>query len=134
MQVTRFIAATVAIVATTFATACSGGSGEPSASAGDSASAVPAGPVELTYWTWVPNMDKIAEVWNRAHPDIRVTVSKQAGGDDAAAKFLTAAKAGNPPDLVQAEYQMLPSFVAADAVADIKAEAEQVKGEFGDGI
>ncbi len=120
MRINRLTAAAVAILAATFSTACSGGSGEPSAPAGDSTSAAPAGPVELTYWTWVPNMDKIVAVWNQAHPDIQVTVSKQAGGDDAAAKFLTAAKAGNPPDLVQAEYQMLPSFVAADAVADIR--------------
>jgi multiple sugar transport system substrate-binding protein len=63
----------------------------------------------------------------------RIPTSKQAG-DDAAAKFLTAAKAGNPPDLIQAEYQMLPSFVAADAVADLAAGTAQVKGEFGEGI
>lgn len=92
------------------------------------------GPVELTFWTWAPNMDKIAEVWNAAHPNIKVTVSKQAGGDEAAAKFLTAAKAGNAPDIVQAEYQMLPSFVAAEAVADIKGEVSKAKAEFSDGI
>lgn len=92
------------------------------------------GPVDLTFWTWAPNMDKIAEVWNAAHPNIHVTVSKQAGGDEAAAKFLTAAKAGNAPDIVQAEYQMLPSFVAAEAVADLKGEFSKSKGEFSDGI
>ncbi|RGA00223.1 extracellular solute-binding protein [Microbispora triticiradicis] len=124
--------ATAAILVATLCAACSGGSGEPSATAGGGAAS--GGPVKLTYWTWVPNMDKIVSVWNQAHPDIQVTVSKQAGGDDAAAKFLTAARAGNPPDLVQAEYQMLPSFVAADAVADIKAETAQAKGEFGEGV
>ena len=92
------------------------------------------GPVDLTFWTWAPNMDKIAEVWNAAHPNIHVTVSKQAGGDEAAAKFLTAAKAGNAPDIVQAEYQMLPSFVAAEAVADLKGEFSKAKAEFSDGI
>ncbi|HEY9523404.1 MAG TPA: sugar ABC transporter substrate-binding protein, partial [Thermopolyspora sp.] len=92
------------------------------------------GPVTLTYWTWVPNMDKIVAAWNTAHPDIKVTVSKQAGGDDASAKFLTAAKAGNPPDLVQAEYQHLPSFVAADAVADIKNETASIRSQFSDGL
>ncbi|GLW20790.1 sugar ABC transporter substrate-binding protein [Microbispora amethystogenes] len=124
--------ATAAILVATLCAACSGGSGEPSATTGGGAAS--GGPVKLTYWTWVPNMDKIVSVWNQAHPDIQVTVSKQAGGDDAAAKFLTAARAGNPPDLVQAEYQMLPSFVAADAVADIKAETAQAKGEFGEGV
>src|SRR5688572_13102898 len=94
----------------------------------------PTGPVELSFWTWAPNMDKIAGVWNQANPNIKVTVSKQAGGDDAAAKFLTAAQAGNAPDIVQAEYQMLPSVVAADAVADIKGEVEAVKGQFSDGV
>ncbi|MGW5265444.1 ABC transporter substrate-binding protein [Microbispora sp. NPDC004025] len=132
MRVNRLAVAAVAILTTTLSAACSGGAEEPSEAA--SQSAAPAGPVKLTYWTWVPNMDKIVAVWNQAHPDIQVTVSKQAGGDDAAAKFLTAAKAGNPPDLVQAEYQMLPSFVAADAVADLKAETAQAKNEFGEGI
>ncbi|WP_405145946.1 extracellular solute-binding protein [Sphaerisporangium sp. NBC_01403] len=133
MRTNRLAATAVAILATALLTACSGNSDEPSSPA-TGKSVAPAGPVRLTYWSWVPSMDKIAAVWNQTHPDIQVTVSKQAGGDDAAAKFLTAAKAGNPPDLVQAEYQMLPSFVAADAVADIKAETAQVKGEFGDGI
>ncbi|MCC5581498.1 extracellular solute-binding protein [Microtetraspora sp. AC03309] len=122
-----------AVLAATLTAGCSGGSQE-QATPATAESSAPAGPVALTYWTWVPNMDKIVAVWNQAHPDIQVTVSKQAGGDDAAAKFLTAAKAGNPPDLVQAEYQMLPSFVAADAVADIKAETAQAKSEFGEGI
>ncbi|GGO03943.1 sugar ABC transporter substrate-binding protein [Microbispora rosea subsp. aerata] len=133
MRVNRLAVTAVAILTAALSTACAGGTDEPSAQSA-SQSAAPAGPVKLTYWTWVPNMDKIVSVWNQAHPDIQVTVSKQAGGDDAAAKFLTAAKAGNPPDLVQAEYQMLPSFVAADAVADLKAETEQVKGEFGEGV
>ncbi|MEU8269787.1 extracellular solute-binding protein [Sphaerisporangium sp. NPDC049002] len=133
MRTNRLAATAVAILATALLTACSGSSGEPSSTAAGK-SVAPAGPVRLTYWTWVPSMDKIVEGWNRTHPGIQVTVSKQAGGDDAAAKFLTAAKAGNPPDLVQAEYQMLPSFVAADAVADITAETAQVKGEFGEGI
>ncbi|TDE42052.1 sugar ABC transporter substrate-binding protein [Nonomuraea mesophila] len=111
------------------------GSGEPAGSPEAApGTAAPRGPVTLTYWAWAPNMDKIVKVWNDANPDIQVTVSKQAGGDDAAAKYLTASKAGNPPDLVQAEYQHLPSFIAADAVADLKAETAPIKGEFSDGL
>lgn len=117
------------------ATLASCGSSEPEGpEAAQSPAAAAAGPVTLTYWTWAPNMDKITKVWNAANPDIQVTVSKQAGGDDAAAKFLTAAKAGNPPDLVQAEYQHLPSFIAAEAVADLKNETAAIKGEFSDGL
>jgi multiple sugar transport system substrate-binding protein len=134
MRTMRFSAVAAALLTAIVAAAGCGGSGQTPKGAASSAAAAPATPVTLTYWTWVPNMDKIVAVWNKAHPDIQVTVSKQAGGDDASAKFLTAAKAGNPPDLVQAEYQHLPSFVAADAVADIKNETAQVKSEFSDGL
>ncbi|MEO3810497.1 extracellular solute-binding protein [Sphaerisporangium sp. B11E5] len=122
--------ATALLTALLAATGCAGSDPPGAPAASGPASSAPAGPVTLTYWTWVPNMDKIVTVWNQANPDIKVTVSKQAGGDDASAKFLTAAKAGNPPDLVQAEYQHLPSFVAADAVADIAAETGAARGEF----
>ncbi|GAA1294619.1 sugar ABC transporter substrate-binding protein [Planotetraspora silvatica] len=132
MRSGRLAVAGAAALALALSAGCSGGSRETAAPTAAQTSA--AGPVTLSYWSWVPNMDKIVAVWNKAHPDIQVSVSKQAGGDDAAAKFLTAAKAGNPPDLIQAEYQMLPSFVAADAVADLTAGTTQVKGEFGEGI
>ncbi|MBA2890920.1 ABC transporter substrate-binding protein [Nonomuraea soli] len=136
MRTNRLAAA--AVLATALAAAGCGASEPtqpaPAAQPQSSAPAAPAAPVKLTYWTWAPNMDKIVKVWNDKNPDIQVTVSKQAGGDDAAAKFLTAAKAGNPPQLVQAEYQHLPSFVAADAVADLSAQAAPVKGEFSEGL
>ena len=32
----------------------------------------------LTFWTWVPNIDKVVAKWNAANPNIQVTVSKQA--------------------------------------------------------
>ncbi|GAB3903065.1 hypothetical protein GCM10027612_69080 [Microbispora bryophytorum subsp. camponoti] len=78
MRVNRLALAAVAILTAALSTACSGGAEEPSEQAA-SQSAAPAGPVKLTYWTWVPNMDKIVAVWNQSHPDIQVTVSKQAG-------------------------------------------------------
>src|SRR5690606_39298619 len=133
MRTRRFSALAAALLTVVLAAGCSGsGSGAPENATGTAPAQ--SGPVKLTYWTWVPNMDKIVQKWNAANPDIQVTVSKQAGGDDAAAKFLTAAKAGNPPDLVQAEYQMLPCFVAAEAVADLPEEAASLKGEFSDEI
>ena len=128
------LGAALAVALTAALASCASGEPAEAPEAAQSQATAAQGPVTLTYWTWAPNMDKIVEVWNKANPDIQVTVSKQAGGDDAAAKFLTAAKAGNPPDLVQAEYQHLPSFIAADAVADIKAETAAIKSEFTDGL
>ncbi|WP_202875078.1 ABC transporter substrate-binding protein [Kribbella albertanoniae] len=79
-----------------------------------------AGPASLTFWTWAPNMDKVVALWNQQNPDIKVTVNKQDGGDPAVTKLLTATKAGSgAPDVMQAEYQKIPTLVAADALADI---------------
>jgi multiple sugar transport system substrate-binding protein len=93
--------------------------------------AKPGEKVELTYWSWAPNMDKVVEAWNAAHPDIHVTVNKQDGGDPAVTKLLTAIKAGSgAPDVMQAEYQKIPTLVSADAIADISAEAGALKDKF----
>ncbi|WP_459645362.1 ABC transporter substrate-binding protein [Kineococcus sp. NUM-3379] len=96
-------------------TGCSGGS-----STGEGGGE---GPVKLTYWTWTPNMDEVVAEWNKTHPDVQVTVNKQDGGDAAVTKLLTAVKAGSgAPDIMQAEYQAVPTLVAADALADISEQ------------
>ena len=61
-----------------------------------------------------------------------MTVNKQAGGDPAVTKLLTAIKAGSgAPDLMQAEYQKLPTLVSANALADISKNIEPpCKSEF----
>ncbi|MEV5878402.1 extracellular solute-binding protein [Streptomyces sp. NPDC052101] len=119
-------ALTVALGATTLA-AC--GSGDDSKSE--------SGPVSLTYWTWTPGMDKVVDLWNKGpgkKDQITVTVKKQASGDTLITKILTAHKAKQAPDLVQAEYQALPTLVSNDALADISKEVGDVKGRFADGV
>ena len=87
--------------------------------------------VALTYWSWTPNMDKVVAAWNAKNPNIQVTVNKQDGGDAAVTKLLTAVKAGSgAPDIMQAEYQKIPTLVSADALADIAAEVGPVKDKF----
>ena len=89
------------------------------------------GPVELTYWAWAPNLDKVVDVWNKENPDIQVTVNKQDGGDPAITKLLTAIKAGSgAPDMIQAEYQKLPTLVGADALADISDGGSDLESSF----
>jgi len=95
--------------------------------------AKPGEKVELTYWSWAPNMDKVVEGWNTAHPDIHVTVNKQDGGDPAVTKLLTAIKAGSgAPDVMQAEYQKIPTLVSANALTDIGKQAGSLKAKFPD--
>ena len=92
------------------------------------------GRIELTFWTWATNIEKVVDKWNASHPDVHVTVSRQSQGDELVTKVLTAAKAGNAPDLFQAEYQALPTFVSNDAVADLSAYAGEAKSAFADGV
>lgn len=105
----------------------------PSSAAPSSAapsSAAPSQKVTLTFWSWVPNLDKVVAIWNKAHPDIQVQVQVQAGGDAELTKLLTAAKAGNPPDLAQVEYQALPTLVSNNYLANIAQYAKSLQSHF----
>nr|MDT0661421.1 sugar ABC transporter substrate-binding protein [Micromonospora sp. DSM 115978] len=92
------------------------------------------GPVELSFWSWAPNIEAVVDKWNADNPDITVTLSKQAGGGDMVTKLLTANQAGNPPDLAQVEYQALPTLVSNDVLADIASDANPVKDRFAEGL
>lgn len=93
------------------------------------------GPVELTFWAWAPNIEDVVEIWNEQNPDVQVTVRVQDGGDPAVTKLLTAIGAGSgAPDLMQAEYQKIPTLVSADALADISAGASDLEGDFPEGV
>ncbi|MBI9113456.1 ABC transporter substrate-binding protein [Sanguibacter suaedae] len=120
---TRLAAATTAAALTFGLAACSGD---------DSSD----GPVSLTFWTWAPEMEAVVDIWNEQNPDIQVTVNKQDGGDAAVTKLLTAIKAGSgAPDLMQAEYQAIPTMVSSDALADISdVLADDVAGHFPEGV
>src|SRR5690348_16144519 len=108
MKFTRAASSAVAgIAALALLTGCSS-----STSGSPTAGAAGGGKVELTFWSWVPNMDKVVDAWNASHPDVHVTYSKQAGGDSEVQKVLTAAKAHTAPDVVQAEYQEIPTLVS----------------------
>ncbi|MFG2133770.1 ABC transporter substrate-binding protein [Streptomyces sp. NPDC048751] len=103
----------------------------------DKDSAAESGPVSLTYWTWTPGMDKVVDLWNKGpgkKDQITVTVKKQASGDTLVTKILTAHKAGKAPDLVQAEYQALPTLVSNDALADIAKNVGDAKDKFAEGV
>jgi multiple sugar transport system substrate-binding protein len=126
MRIGLLRTAAVLLVGVTMLASCSSGNGGGTTNADEK--------VDLTFWTWVPHIDDVVAKWNAANPNIHVTASNQAQGDELVTKLLTAAKAGNPPDLVQAEYQALPTLVSNDAVADIKADVSSAKGDFADGV
>ncbi|MBC2904233.1 ABC transporter substrate-binding protein [Streptomyces cupreus] len=125
----RLVASTIAVVLGATALAACGSS--------DDETEAESGPVSLTYWTWTPGMDKVVDLWNDGpgkKDQIKVTVKKQASGDTLVTKILTAHKAGKAPDLVQAEYQALPTLVSNDALADISKDTGEAKTRFADGV
>lgn len=129
-RITKALAGLATAVLFLGLTAACGSGADDDTTAGDA----PQGKVELTFWSWAPEIAKVVEKWNSTHPNIHVTVSEQAQGDDLLTKVLTSHKAGNPPDLIQAEYQALPTLVGNGVLADIGKEAGAAKAKFTDGV
>ncbi|WP_187264872.1 ABC transporter substrate-binding protein [Homoserinibacter sp. GY 40078] len=78
------------------------------------------GPVEITFQSWVPNIDQAVDAFNESQDDIHVTLETiTAGPDGGYAKMLSAVEAGNPADVAQVGYTDLPDFLVAGALEDI---------------
>ncbi|MFF4950208.1 ABC transporter substrate-binding protein [Streptomyces chattanoogensis] len=76
--------------------------------------------IELTFWSWVPGIDKPVDLWNRKNPEVQVTVEKVSAVDgEQYAKMHAAIKAGNPPDLGQIEFPVIPSFLLDNGLLDL---------------
>jgi multiple sugar transport system substrate-binding protein len=93
----------------------------------------PDAPANLTFWTWTTNIEKVVDIWNTKNPQQKVTVSKQAQGEELITKIVTAHRAGNAPDLIHAEYQALPVLITNGVAGDLSTLASSVKAEFTDG-
>lgn len=103
-----------------FLLAACGDSTSTSSSSGSNSGSSGGGVVNLTFWSWVPNLDKTIALFNQTHKDIHVTWnSVPAGANGTYAKLFTAIKASNAPDLGQVEYQFLPTFEATGGLADL---------------
>lgn len=121
-------AAVAALAAAGLAAGCS------SSSSGSPAAGSSAQKVTLTFWSWVPNMQKVVDVWNASHPNIQVKFTEAAGGDAELAKLLTAGKAKDMPDVAQIEYQSLPTMVSNNYLADISQYDASLKSDYPAGL
>ena len=90
------------------------------------------GPITLEVWTWVVGLDKAAQLFEKAYPDIKVHVNNVGGGPTEYQKLQTVIKAGSGgPDVVQIEYDFLPSFIVTDGLEDVsKFGANDAKSFF----
>jgi multiple sugar transport system substrate-binding protein len=94
-------------------------------------SSTTSGPVNLTFWSWVPGIDKSVAEFNKSHPNIHITLSNVGSGSTEYDKLYTAIKANNEPDLGQVEYQLLPTFETTNSLIDMAPYgASDVKSQF----
>jgi multiple sugar transport system substrate-binding protein len=76
--------------------------------------------ITLTYWTWWPNLQAVADIWNADHPDIQVRAVTIPGGlDGGYAKMFNSLVAGNQPDLAQVEFFQIPSFLLENGLENL---------------
>jgi multiple sugar transport system substrate-binding protein len=132
--------AAVAVSAAVVLAGCSGGSGGGSGGGSTSAKAVSQSaidkamstPTKLTFWTWVPNIQGEVKLFEKQYPKIDVNVVNVGQGADQYRKLRTVLKAGKgAPDVVQIEYQYLPSFVLGDNLLDLAPYgASKIKDQY----
>ena len=94
-------------------------------------------PTELTFWTWVPNIDKEVKLFEQAYPNIKVKLVNVGQGAAHYQKLRTVLKAGQgAPDVTQIEFQYIPSFVITRSLLDLSSffPVEQFKKKYPDWI
>ncbi|MBD8704401.1 MULTISPECIES: ABC transporter substrate-binding protein [Frigoribacterium] len=74
----------------------------------------------ITFWTWVPDIQKEVDLFEAKYPKITVDVVNVGTGTVQYPKLRTALKAGKgAPDVAQIEYQYIPSFRQTDSLVDL---------------
>ena len=112
----------IAIMMIGFLAAC-GGSGSPTPSNG---------PVTITFWSWVPNLQQAVNLFEQSHPNIHVKLQNVGSGPAEYTKLTTALKAGSgAPDAVQIEYGYLPQYELTGKLVDLSQYgANNLKNDF----
>jgi len=135
----RFTAAVTTLLLAVGLAACSGDDGGEAGKA-----APPAGqadidkamqtPTELTFWTWVPDIQKEVDLFTKKYPAIKVKVVNAGQGEPQYTKLRTALKAGTgAPDVAQIEFQYIPTFSLTKSLVDLRPYgAEALKDKFVD--
>lgn len=67
--------------------------------------------VKLTFWAWVPGINRAVNKFNQTHPGICVTLEDPGAGEPEYTALNNALKAGSgAPDVAEVEFDELPSF------------------------
>ena len=114
------------MAATLGLTACSGSDDEGSTDASATVSQAEIDkamqtPTELTFWTWVPDIQKEVALFHRKYPAIKVNVVNAGQGQPHYQKLRTALTAGSgAPDVAQIEFQNIPTFTLTNDLLDLR--------------
>jgi multiple sugar transport system substrate-binding protein len=89
----------------------------------------------VTLWAWYPNMETVADNFNKQHDDVQVCWTNAGAGGDEYDKFQTAITAGTgAPDVVMVEADRIAVYQIQDALVDISDLGyEDVKDNFSEG-
>src|ERR687895_573070 len=88
-----------------------GGNASPSASLVAGASCKSSSATKLTFWAWVPGMNRAVDAFNKTHPQICVTQENPGAGLPTYQALNNTLKAGaGAPDVAEVEFAELPSF------------------------
>ncbi|BCW63013.1 sugar ABC transporter substrate-binding protein [Arthrobacter sp. TS-15] len=70
---------------------------------------------DITFWSALPNMDKVAQAFNNSQDKIKVKFETvPTGANGGYAKLAAAIGAGTAPDVATVEYYALPQFASSD--------------------
>src|SRR5690349_3069326 len=113
--------------------ACSGGSdsSEPAASGPRTVSQAEVDkamttPTEITFWSWVPRIEKEVALFQAKYPAIKIKVVNAGAGQPEYTKLRTALKAGTgAPDVAQIEFQFIPTFSITKSLVDLRPYGAQ---------
>jgi multiple sugar transport system substrate-binding protein len=108
------------------------------AGAGLAAAALPKVPaaaadetVNLVLWSWLPDFQAEVDLFEKAHPNIKVKLVNAGQGPGEYTNLRAGLKAGSGlPDVCHVEFQVVSSFKQVNALADIGQWANPHKGEF----
>ncbi|SDN67644.1 ABC transporter substrate-binding protein [Allokutzneria albata] len=94
------------------------------------------GPARLTFWAWVPGIEKCVALWNSENPDVQVTLVRiPAARSGGYSKFYSSLEAGQQPDLMQAEFSEMPAMMMYGGLEDLTQHGvEQYRSLFVDWI
>ncbi|GAA3641773.1 sugar ABC transporter substrate-binding protein [Microbacterium awajiense] len=82
-------------------------------------------PVEILFWSWLPNIQTTIDLFEEAHPNITVNLENVGAGQEQYTKMQNAIDAGSGgPDVAQVTYDAIASFAITGALADIEQSTD----------